>query len=458
MSLSRKRAYESTDDSGEKETATPDAQLAPSNQRGFAEVWKKTTRNPVRAILLTAKVVYVGDHDKIIVYDTVTMQEIREIAPSGGYIWDISQSRDEKSLFVAGRDGTVWIIDPDTGEEEAILRGHTDAVRCIIQGEGTDVLTCSYDNTIRRWNSLTGECLKIYEGHTGWVFSILYDEATKQIFSASSDKTIIVWNSETGEKIGVMEGHRDWVGSLTRVNSTTIASGSYDDTIKLWSMATLACIKTISNGSNASSVTVTPDGQHLISGSSDYKVNVWSVATGQCLHTLSHPTYLVSKAVVSPDGRFIATCGFDNKFHLFGVSPSFSFPIRESILVHDGREKPTSLFSDGAVYSNGDLIATVTATPPCSLVSDKQVVIDDNGLVEFVAPSASAAQLWSEAISAVAANLALHPEGRAHSADQMISRYRFTLLQAILVHLREPDTLNWHVPREIVQVIGGYIT
>jgi hypothetical protein len=131
--------------------------------------------------------------------------------------------------------------------------------------------------------------------------------------------------------------------------------------------------------------------------------------------------------------------------------------IREGVLVHDGREASLYLFSDGAIRgSNDDLISTVTCTTTCSLVSETRFSVHAGDYIEFTAPSASAAQLWSEAIGVVAADLALHPDGRAHSADQMINRYRFNLLQTILVHLREPGTLKWHIPREVVQVIAGY--
>jgi WD40 repeat protein len=126
-----------------------------SDKRVFTEVWKKETRDMASGIVLTNAVVYVGDECDITVYDTVTRQEIGEIAPGGGYNWDISQSRDGKSLFVACDDGTARIVNLGTGKD-VILRGHTGDVDCIIQGEGTDVLTCSWDKTIRRWNSLTG--------------------------------------------------------------------------------------------------------------------------------------------------------------------------------------------------------------------------------------------------------------------------------------------------------------
>jgi WD40 repeat protein len=424
-----------------------------SDSRAFAEVLRTRNKYSGGATLLTTKKVYVGDFNKIIVYDTTTGRILTEIASGGGIIVDISQSKDEKRLFVSCCVQEAMIIDIETGKM-VILRGDRGVI-CIIQGEGTDVLTCSCDKTIRRWNSLTGECLKIYEGHTGRFTSILYDEATKRIFAPSNDNTIVVWNSDTGEKIRVMEGHRDWVGSLVRVNSTTIASGSGDGKIKLWDMTTLACTKTISNGRPARSVAATPDGQHLISGSEDNKVKVWSVATGQCLHTLAHHHDWVLKVAVSSDGRFIASNGYDNSFHLLSVTPPFPFLVYKGILARNGREESLSLFSDGAIRSsNGDLITTITDTTTCSYVSEALVSVHGHALT---APSISSAQLWSEAIGAVAADLALHPDDRASSADQMIHRYRFSLLQTILFHVREAD-FRRHVPREIVQVIAGYHT
>lgn len=311
-------------DSHQPGSVTPvEAGNTTSDERVFTEEWRARTRYSEQpGIHITTEKMYVGDGDKIIVYDILTRQQIKEIATRGGHIRDISQSIDGKCLFIAVSNGTASIVDLDTGEE-VILCGHTRFVNCVIQGEGTDVLTGSTDNTIRRWNSLTGVCLQVYRGHAGPVVSIIYDAVTRRIFSASVDNTIIVWNGETDEKIRVMEGHDDRVNLLARVDSTTIASCSDDGTIKLWNMMTLACIKTISDGSDVNFVAATPDGQHLISGSDDNNVKVWSVATGQCTYTLSHHREWVVKVAVSPDGRFIASSAGDQMFHLFSVSPSF---------------------------------------------------------------------------------------------------------------------------------------
>ena len=49
----------------------------------FTEVLKKELRSSVPAIHLTATKVYVGDGDKIVVYNTVTRKEVKNIAPRG---------------------------------------------------------------------------------------------------------------------------------------------------------------------------------------------------------------------------------------------------------------------------------------------------------------------------------------------------------------------------------------
>jgi hypothetical protein len=125
----------------------------------------------------------------------------------------------------------------------------------------------------------------------------------------------------------------------------------------------------------------------------------------------------------------------------------------------NGKEEMIYLLSTGSIYSwSGEKLSRVMAASTCSLESTVRFTVRAHGYYpdRFIAPSEPAAHAWSEAISAVTADLALHPDDRAHSANQMICRYRFGLLQTILVHLRNWKTRQWCIPREIVQVVGKY--
>ena len=78
---------------------------------------------------------------------------------------------------------------------KAILRGHTDCVRSAAYSpDGRSIVSASDDNTVRIWDSNTGECLKVLEGHTNWVRSAAYSPDGRSIVSASDDNTVRIWN------------------------------------------------------------------------------------------------------------------------------------------------------------------------------------------------------------------------------------------------------------------------
>ena len=64
-----------------------------------------------------------------------------------------------------------------------------------------------------------------------------------------------------------------------------------------------------------------PDGRLLASGGYDETVRLWDRATGDCLRTLTAHT-AVQAVAFSPDGRLLASCGNDRKVRLWDLSRS----------------------------------------------------------------------------------------------------------------------------------------
>ena len=75
----------------------------------------------------------------------------------------------------------------------------------------------------------------------------------------------------------VLEGHGNDVRSVAfSPDGNTIASGSYDNTVRLWDAATGAHKQTLEgHRGNVQSVAFSPDGNTIASGSSDYTVRLW---------------------------------------------------------------------------------------------------------------------------------------------------------------------------------------
>ena len=81
----------------------------------------------------------------------------------------------------------------------------------------------------------------------------------------------------------LLEGHSRPVSSIVfSPDGKTLASGSYDNSIKLWDVATAQEIKTLQGHSRpVSSIVFSPDGKTLASGSYDNSIKLWDIATTQ---------------------------------------------------------------------------------------------------------------------------------------------------------------------------------
>jgi WD40 repeat protein len=93
-----------------------------------------------------------------------------------------------------------------------------------------------------RWNT----CLQTLEGHSSWVYSIVFSHDLTQLASASEDHTIKVWDASSGACLKTLEGHGDLVRSVVfSHDSTRLASASADRTIKVWDASSGACLQTL---------------------------------------------------------------------------------------------------------------------------------------------------------------------------------------------------------------------
>ena len=71
--------------------------------------------------------------------------------------------------------------------------GHVGAVTCIMDmTQGTQVVSGSYDKTIRVWDVESGEQLLSLKGHTGVIYGLNLSPDGFRMLSCSSDCTIKV--------------------------------------------------------------------------------------------------------------------------------------------------------------------------------------------------------------------------------------------------------------------------
>jgi len=235
---------------------------------------------------------------------------IKSLTDHIGLVGSIVVRKDHHQIISGSYDRTIKIWEIVTGKCVKTLIGHTGWVMStVMTGDQQKIISGSQDGTIKIWDIASGECDKTIVGHTGWVMSMIITEDQQQIISGSQDETIKIWNIASGECVKTLTGHSGRVTSIVITgDQQQIVSGSSDRTIKIWNVASGECVKTLTGHSRrVTSIVMMGDQQKIISGSRDGTIKIWNVASGECVKTLPAYRSGVTSMVITGDQQQIVS-------------------------------------------------------------------------------------------------------------------------------------------------------
>ncbi len=244
-----------------------------------------------------------------------------------------SDGFDRKS---GSRDNTARIWDAATGQQRAVLKGHTSWIRCLtLSGDGKTLITGSWDNTARIWDVATGKELAVLKGHTGGISCLTLSSDGKMIITGSFDNTARIWDVATGQQRTVLKGHPAPIRCLTlSSDGKSLITGAWlDPTAIIWDVATgkeLAVLK--GHTDEITCLTLSSDGNSLITGSRDKTARIWDLATGQQRAVLKGHMGAIDLLTLSSDGKTLITGSYDSTVCIWDLSPrpkeiGFSSPV-----------------------------------------------------------------------------------------------------------------------------------
>ena len=247
------------------------------------------------------------------------------------WISALTFSADGQMLISGGEDHTVRLWDVHTGEVKCILEEHRDDVNAVVLSpDGKTLASGSDDGTIQFWDMHTGEMLAILEEDAKFPegFNVIAFSPDGKILASATAKQVQLWDTHTKQLRGVLEGHTSDVTDIVfSPDGRTIASASWDCTLRLWEANTgkprkvfgkhTGSVNTVAFSPNGKTVASASRGLIYLWNTKGNLLRLWYARTGEHVeYSVDHIDY-VRTVMFSPDGRFLASGGYDSRLRLW---------------------------------------------------------------------------------------------------------------------------------------------
>ncbi|NJN66708.1 MAG: hypothetical protein HC884_08290 [Chloroflexaceae bacterium] len=248
----------------------------------------------------------------------------------GGWVQSVALSPDGRLIAIGNNAGVIRLRDIETGEERAVLEGHTGWVNHLVfSPDGAHLASVSgfiNDRTVRLWDVATGTQQTMIESETWPVQSVAFRSDGEVIAFGTADGSIHMWHIASGEEVTLLKSEGGGIYSLAfSPDGRTIATGANDGTVRLWQIATRSLSQEYQGHHKiVTGLAFNSDGTMLASSSHDGSVRIWTVGADAEPLVLSgddreNEEQLMQGVAWSPDGTQVATVCEDGSMYVWQV-------------------------------------------------------------------------------------------------------------------------------------------
>ena len=122
----------------------------------------------------------------------------------------------------------------------------------------------------------------VLEGHSAGVLSVAYSPDGNTIASGSVDDTLRLWSVSQARLLRTMQGHPFPIGQVVfSPNGVNIFTGSTDGIIRIWQVSSGIFVRSLAGHTGQiTGLDISKDGKWLVSSAEDFTVRIWRLPNG----------------------------------------------------------------------------------------------------------------------------------------------------------------------------------
>jgi WD40 repeat protein len=261
--------------------------------------------------LKTQRLAVAGWNNEVLIYKTDSpYQLVQKLTNHSAPVNSIAYNLKGNMFASGGSDMNLFVYDSMfrlISFQQDLTKRHQTAIHSVVFDKASKyIFSGDKDGKLIIWDLTNSKPVKMYETGSS-INNITRSPSPANIFIANSDKQIKLLALVSGKVIRTFDGHTDMVNAMAiSSNSLYLLSGSNDRTARIWDLKNWKPLHVLQAESwKVTAVAFTDDSKYCATGSNDGIVKVWDVATGKLLHTRSLPELYIKDISFTKDNQSI---------------------------------------------------------------------------------------------------------------------------------------------------------
>jgi len=261
----------------------------------------------------------------------------RQLYGHDNTVWSVAVRPDDELIFSGGDTSLrLWRSD---GKPVHTIDISSAGVRSLAVATDSDKIAIGTTSflvkvfDLKYPNKLPAEPVRVLAGHQGSIYAVAISPDGETIASGSDDRTVKLWSID-GEMLDSFVGHKERIWAVAfSPDGQMIASASEDATVKLWNLDGRA-IATLPHQNPVPGLAFNPRGNGLVTASRDDTLTFWKL-DGTRVKSIRAESGGLTRVAFSPDGQTIATGGGDKTVKLWDLEGNLlaTLPGHESMVI-----------------------------------------------------------------------------------------------------------------------------